>query len=147
MDPAIQFDGARDAEELQSLLRHKVPCLIFLNLHLPGKDGLQCLQEIRSNPRLQNTLVVMLGPVKQPAQEKTAYHLGADLFFVKPFSYTDLKSGLKEILSFNRKVSEKADCPGTAIDNRSCPLEHLTISGKILFQPDRADKNGKSRND
>jgi CheY-like chemotaxis protein len=93
-------------------LAHQVPGIIFLDLNIPVNNifldlnipvnnGLQCLKEIRNNPSLQNVPVVILSSYRRPNTSKTAYKLGANLFFIKPFKYTDLKAAIKVLLTIN----------------------------------------------
>jgi DNA-binding response OmpR family regulator len=135
IDPSIQLDVAKNAEELLNMLRHKAPGIIFLNLHLPGKDAFKCLQEIKSNSRLQHTSVVMLSSFRRPADEQASYRLGADLFFVKPFSYTELKSGIKDVLRFDWKDSKKQNGTGGPSDSGSCASGTSPFPERIFFQP------------
>jgi DNA-binding response OmpR family regulator len=59
------------------------------------------LKEIRNIPALQNVPVVILSSYSRPNTIKTAYKLGANLFFIKPFKFTDLKAALKVLLTLN----------------------------------------------
>jgi CheY-like chemotaxis protein len=101
IDPAVQVAIAEDGIELLHLLTHQVPDIIFLDLNIPVNNGLQCLKEIRNIPALQNVPVVILSSYSRPNTIKTAYKLGANLFFIKPFKFTDLKAALKVLLTLN----------------------------------------------
>jgi CheY-like chemotaxis protein len=72
--------------------------LIFLDYHLPKRNGLDCLQQIKSHPRYQNIPVVMwsttcLQGKALEASIERAYH-----FFEKPCSKKDLIEALRTIL-------------------------------------------------
>jgi CheY-like chemotaxis protein len=60
------------------------PDLIFLDLHLPKKSGLQVLAEIKSNPRLLITPVVVVSGSEDPREIREAYELHASCYIRKP---------------------------------------------------------------
>jgi two-component system, chemotaxis family, response regulator Rcp1 len=60
------------------------PDLIFLDLHLPRKSGLQVLAEIKSNPRLSVTPVVVVSGSEDPSEIRQAYELHASCYIRKP---------------------------------------------------------------
>ncbi len=85
-----EFDAALElfssAEEALSLLTGRQPDLIFLDIIMPGKDGLTFLQELRRVPGQAETPVVVISS-KDYAQDKmTAKQLGALAFVTKPMS-------------------------------------------------------------
>ena len=47
--PEIQFTEVVDGEKLMALLERYQPDLLFLDLSMPCKNGIQCIQEIREN--------------------------------------------------------------------------------------------------
>src|SRR3954467_12293083 len=62
-----------DGEEALNLLRgtgtytgHPHPDIIFLDLHLPKKSGLEVLKEIKTSERLQTTPVVVISGSDDP---------------------------------------------------------------------------------
>jgi CheY-like chemotaxis protein len=53
--PNAVLTTAKDGEELIFILKnYHTPELIFLDLNMPRKNGIECLREIRSNTSLQN---------------------------------------------------------------------------------------------
>ena len=81
----------RDGDEALSFLRHEGhfkshphPDLIFLDLHLPKKSGLDVLTEIKANPRLVVTPVVVVSGSEDPHEVRRAYELHASCYIRKP---------------------------------------------------------------
>ena len=99
--PSVSLSIVEDGDELLKLLNHYIPDFIFLDLDMPCKNGLECLTAIRSNRNLEAIPIVIFSSTSRPANIDTAYVLGADLFFIKPSSYSDLVSSIKAILSLN----------------------------------------------
>ncbi len=60
------------------------PDLIFLDLHLPRKSGLDVLVEIKSNPKLSAIPVVIVSGSADPREVKRAYQLHASCYVRKP---------------------------------------------------------------
>jgi len=101
IDPAIKLENVRNGIELLSLLSHIKPDLLFLDLEMPGKNGLECMVEIRKAPQYINLPIVVFSSTSRPANIDTAYEMGADLFFVKPANYNDLVNSISSILKLD----------------------------------------------
>jgi len=81
----------RDGDEALAHLRregahadHPHPDVIFLDLHLPKKSGLEVLKEIKQNPRLMVTPVVIVSGSEDPQEVREAYELHASCYIRKP---------------------------------------------------------------
>jgi CheY-like chemotaxis protein len=62
---------------------HALPLLLFLDLKMPGTDGFQVLDWIRSQPRLRRLLTVVLSSSTNTRDVNKAYALGAKTYFGK----------------------------------------------------------------
>lgn len=94
----------RDGHDLmQELLREGsvLPDVIFLDLHLPLKNGMECLEEIRSHEALKDLPVVILSSSISQEDIRKAYENKACLFFHKPDHLTMLVAIIKKVLSMN----------------------------------------------
>jgi two-component system, chemotaxis family, response regulator Rcp1 len=60
------------------------PDLVLLDLDLPGRDGKEVLAEIKSDPGLRRTPVVVLTTSDDDADVLSAYDLGASAYVTKP---------------------------------------------------------------
>ena len=101
IDPSVQVQFVANGKELLQLLQNYRPDIIFLDLEMPYKNGLQCLIEIRDNPRLATLPVILFSSTTKPANIQTAYEMGAHLFFIKPPIYSDYLSSIKAIFKLN----------------------------------------------
>lgn len=70
--------------EFGDRVAYPVPSIIFLDLKLPMKGGLDVLAWIREQPDLENIVVVVLTSSNEPSDLKEAYRLGANSYVVKP---------------------------------------------------------------
>lgn len=77
------------------------PSLIFLDLNMPVKDGIEVLQEIKGTLNLQDVPVIVLSTAGNPETIEKCYNLGASLYLKKSMSVDDLKKSLEYVLSIN----------------------------------------------
>ena len=73
---------------------HPHPDVIFLDLHLPKKSGLEVLAELKENSFLKAIPVVVISGSEDPNEVRAAYELHASCYIRKP---DDLHSFLRFI--------------------------------------------------
>ena len=81
-----------DGEELMDYLHGRAgtaprPDLILMDLNMPGKDGREALEEIKSDPELRPIPVVVLSTSSDSVDIADSYDLGANSYLVKPRDY------------------------------------------------------------
>jgi len=85
---------------------YPMPALVFLDLKLPLKSGLEVLKWIREQSELENIVVLVLTSSREPSDLKRAYSLGANSYLVKPPTADQLLDLAKAFkwywLEFNR---------------------------------------------
>jgi len=92
----ILSNGEQLMRQLET--NEQLPDIIFLDLNMPVKNGLDCLKEIKSSSLWKSIKVVVLSTTSDDIQIKKCYSLGADVFVTKPPSYDKLKLHLKSCL-------------------------------------------------
>ena len=91
--------SAVDGEEGIEKAESAAPDLILLDILLPKKSGLEVLQEIKKNPRLQSIPVFMLTNLSDEHSISEAIAGGARGYFVKSdMTLEDLVAKVKEIV-------------------------------------------------
>jgi CheY-like chemotaxis protein len=93
---------ARDGDESIERARDLRPDVIVLDIMMPGRSGIEVLQEVRRDPDLRETPVVMLTARTQAADREAASRAGADYFLPKPFSPARLVSVVDDLLGAQR---------------------------------------------
>jgi two-component system, OmpR family, phosphate regulon response regulator PhoB len=88
---------ATDGDESLELARRLRPDVIVLDMMMPGRSGLEVLQELRGDPNLGSTPVIMLTARARQADREAAA-AGADPYLAKPFSPLELISLVEELL-------------------------------------------------
>ena len=96
----INLNVAVNGKELMTQLEQTevLPEIIFLDLNMPLKNGMVCLEEIRANQRWQDIKVIILSTSSHQDQMKAAYDKGADFYMVKPSNYVDFKNAISACL-------------------------------------------------
>ena len=77
------------------------PHIIFLDLNMPGKSGIECLHEIKSNKDLRDISIAIYSSVSQTATVEQVFTLGANVFIKKPNEFNELKKILTQITYIN----------------------------------------------
>lgn len=101
INPSLDVNFVSNGKELLDLLQKDKPNILFLDLEMPYKNGLQCLVEMKNDPELEKIPVVVFSSTTRPSNIQTAYEMGAHLFFIKPPVYSDYLSSIKAILQLN----------------------------------------------
>ncbi|MEO8582949.1 MAG: response regulator [Flavitalea sp.] len=98
----ILLSFAEDGEQLMRYLsKETLPDLIFLDLNMPVKNGIECLTEIRSDKTLDCLPVIVYTTSDNPNDIDTCFKLKANLYVVKPTSFEAIIRTLKKILTLN----------------------------------------------
>src|SRR4029077_16624983 len=92
------FDSAKFAIKKLSVEKNLQPDFIFLDLNMPGMNGIQALEELKKEETISDIPVVVYSTSILPAEKEKALQLGASFFFIKPSSIAELVKSLKEIL-------------------------------------------------
>lgn len=97
VDCVFAFDGM---EALAMLEKDPsfIPDIIFLDYNMPKMNGKQCLVAIKSNARLSNIPVIFFSTSSQRNLERELKLMGADAYFTKPSSISELTKQLAEFI-------------------------------------------------
>ncbi|OQP67645.1 response regulator [Niastella populi] len=92
----------QNVEKLLQILANnsnEVPEVIFLDMNMPLRDGMECLKEIRKTPHLKNVPVIMISTSSHSQTVEEAFNEGANLFIRKPDSFKKFRSILNYIFT------------------------------------------------
>jgi two-component system response regulator YesN len=90
IDLGMQIQVAGDAEHGFLLLDEQLPDLIFLDIRMPGMDGLQMLERIRK--RYGDLCVVILSAYDHFPYAQRAIRLGVFDYIIKPYSIDSVRA-------------------------------------------------------
>ncbi len=97
------ISDARDGMKFMTMLENatELPDFIFLDLNMPLKNGIECLQEIKMSAKWGHIKTVILSTSSHPEQKKELYEMGADLCLQKPNSFSTFKNMLSRCLQMD----------------------------------------------
>lgn len=104
-DPTPQVFRAFNGEQCLALLRGEnapplTPALVLLDLNLPGRDGRDALQEIKTDAALRVLPVVVFTTSSNPRDLMHCFEAGANAYHIKPLGYTDYLKALHDVLFY-----------------------------------------------
>jgi DNA-binding response OmpR family regulator len=95
-----------DGTEAIRRIRFEKPDLVVLDLMLPGTDGLEICQKIKSDSQLKDTIVIIVSAMDATSNRFKGIKYGADYYIQKPFDPTELRS---LVTIFLKKKGKKFD--------------------------------------
>ena len=106
---------ARDGEEALDYLYRRGsfatrsndnPAVLLLDLKLPKVDGLEVLQQIKSDENLKIIPVVVLTSSHEEKDMVTSYRLGVNAYVVKPVDFHEFVNAIRELGFFWAIINE-----------------------------------------
>jgi CheY-like chemotaxis protein len=94
----------KDGIELMNYLLKAVedlPHLLFLDLNMPRKSGMECLDEIRRDERLKDIAVAIYSTSASENDIEETFVRGANVYIKKPNDFSKLKKILSEVITVN----------------------------------------------
>jgi CheY-like chemotaxis protein len=82
------------------------PAVMLLDLKLPKIDGLEVLQQVRSDERLKMIPVVVLTSSNEEKDMIRSYQLGVNAYVVKPVDFHEFVNAVKELGVFWAVINE-----------------------------------------
>ena len=73
------------------------PDIIFLDINMPVKNGLECLEEIKTDETLKDIPTVILSTSDNVKDVEKTFNAGANLYVPKPYSFRNMVLLLKKI--------------------------------------------------
>lgn len=96
---SIAVDFARSGSQAFALLSKTRTDVIFLELIIPGMDGIECLTKLKINRNTKNIPVVLYTASKNEMEKKLALKLGAFDVISKTSTLSIRTDKIKKILS------------------------------------------------
>ena len=78
-----------------------LPHVLFLDLNMPGKTGLDCLREIKTIDRLKNIAIAIYSTSASDEDIEETFVGGANIYIKKPNDFSKLKKVLNEVVNLN----------------------------------------------
>lgn len=78
-----------------------LPHVLFLDLNMPGKTGLDCLREIKQIDRLKNIAIAIYSTSASDEDIEETFVQGANIYIKKPHEFSTLKNILSDVITLN----------------------------------------------
>jgi len=82
------------------------PAVILLDLKLPKVDGLEVLQQVKSNEKLRMIPVVVLTSSNEEKDLVASYRLGVNAYVIKPVHFHEFANAIRELGVFWAVINE-----------------------------------------
>lgn len=119
--PHVQPRLISSGDELVELLDYAVPDILFLDINMPGTDGMDCLKQIRDKRGCGRLPVIMYSVSRYHLDITACYGYGATLYLIKPSSQSRLAEQLELLFRLNWNEPEQIT-ENHFVDNRFVPF-------------------------
>ncbi|HCQ13949.1 response regulator [Flavobacterium sp.] len=93
-----------DGVELMDYLNNSesvLPNILFLDLNMPRKNGVECLLEIKENERFSDIAIAIYSTSSSEEHIEETFVNGANIYIKKPSDFNTLKKILSEVVTLN----------------------------------------------
>jgi two-component system, OmpR family, alkaline phosphatase synthesis response regulator PhoP len=94
-----EVETASDGEEGLARVRELRPRLVFLDIMMPRMSGYEVCEQIKQDPSLAGTHVIMLSARGQQSDRERGFLGGADEYMTKPFSPREVAARARAVLT------------------------------------------------
>lgn len=95
--PGVEVRVARNGFDAGMLAGSFSPDLIMLDLKMPGMDGFEVCQKIRSTSELKHAKILAMTGIDEDGIKKKFFNLGADAHIKKPFNLKELNAEISAL--------------------------------------------------
>lgn len=94
----VELLGAEDGKKALQMARDHRPELVLMDLHLPGMDGFQVAEKLRTDEDLASVPIVAITASVLQHDRETAERVGLDGYIEKPLNVRYLCDELERLL-------------------------------------------------
>ena len=97
----LTFNDGVELMDYLNNMDYKLPHILFLDLNMPRKSGLECLIEIKQNDRFKDLSIAIYSTSSSEKDIEETFVRGANVYIKKPNDFLLLKKILSEVISIN----------------------------------------------
>lgn len=93
-----------DGVELMDYLNNDeaiLPQVLFLDLNMPKKNGIECLHEIKANNKFKDIAIAIYSTSSSEEHVEETFVSGANIYIKKPSDFNTLKKILADVVTIN----------------------------------------------
>jgi len=99
--PHLEIAKAQGGNEALLIIDERKPELLILDLNMPGMNGYEVCNILKSKPGTKNIGIVAISGDQNPDVRKRIMKEGADLFFTKPMDIIEFRNSCLELLNLD----------------------------------------------
>ena len=103
-----RVETATNGEEGLRRVRSLQPPLVFLDIMMPQMNGYEVCEQVKQDPSLEGTYVIMLSAKGQQIDRERGLLGGADEYMTKPFSPREVAQRVRTILAERSSATSSA---------------------------------------
>lgn len=97
-NPFIELHLEKDSLQAIKVLKNVLPDLLILDIMMPGMDGFELLEKIKTDKSISHTPILMLSAKQDTESERKALDMKAIDYLKKPIIIEELKSKVISVL-------------------------------------------------
>ena len=78
-----------------------IPQVLFLDLNMPRKNGIECLKEIKENSKFKDMAIAIYSTSASEEDIENTFVYGANIYIKKPSDFKLLKKTLNQVVTLN----------------------------------------------
>jgi twitching motility two-component system response regulator PilH len=100
-------------------LNQVIPDVIFMDMNMPGVNGLEVLRFLRRDPITSKVPVVIVSANDSPADFKAAAEAGANHYLIKPPMLEDIEAAINKVITIQPPTADAA--PASTAPSEAAP--------------------------
>lgn len=101
---STKVQTCNDGVELMNYLKKEdsvLPNVLFLDLNMPMKNGIECLDEIKADKRFDDIIIAIYSTSSSEEHIEETFVKGANIYIKKPNDFNELKKVLSYVVTLN----------------------------------------------
>lgn len=103
-DETLQVSYVANWLELYRFVLKTHPDVLFLDINMPVKNGIECLQLLRKEKKYDNVSILIYSTSSSKDDIDNAYKNGANYFIIKPNAIGDITNIIKKLISMGKEA-------------------------------------------
>ncbi|WP_373516575.1 response regulator [Pricia sp.] len=95
------FNNGQELIDYLNSPNHRLPELIFLDLNMPVKTGMECLKEIRGDSIFSDITIAIYSTSSSERDIDETFISGANVYISKPNNFDKLKEAIAKVIEMN----------------------------------------------
>jgi len=95
------FNNGQELMDYLHSPEHRLPEVIFLDLNMPVKNGMECLKEIRDDTSYSDVTIAIYSTSSSEKDVDETFINGANVYINKPNNFGKLKEAIAKVIAMN----------------------------------------------